>query len=559
MDAKKDSSNGNPAKRRKSNSGSEDGEKQPDGSDWWQCRNCGVYHGHWIQCEAPQCPYLWFGLDDDDCIGFTEPPKGKWICPACKTKKADGKPFNYPGPSQLASSKGTTTRENAAELSSAPKGVARKKTAPKTSSPSKDVGPEKDVLESSLISKGVARKKSTSSIGKPASWKGYVHPSEGNGEERDTAWKWQVDPSLGRTRRRSRPSELNYAHPTRRRTRAAARATSSQQVQEEVEEEAEDDGDGDEVEEEGEAEVSPQDESPEGGEVSMVEEFVESMDATSNDSIVHQPATSPSNEERKSLPESLIDSDDDWETIQESDEASDDEFHQGLARFRAASESTEDPSDSVASPQDLDIMSDIATESSEEFASYLECHRGEDHRGSPRWSNSILEGFSDTEMTECVEELDEGDDSDNETIRARSPSEGTSVNERLSTQAPDERDIDDGSMNVMPNHSAADGVSRNPPREPSSERTEGTENLADRLLALARAAGSRSSDETGTNIDWTAILPTRYTPSSNAPTDERSEGTLDTDLEMLDGSYPDPVLPNYLGTTEYGPYTARRI
>lgn len=39
-------------------------------------------YGEMIACDNPNCPYEWFHYD---CIGMTQPPKGKWYCsPNCK-------------------------------------------------------------------------------------------------------------------------------------------------------------------------------------------------------------------------------------------------------------------------------------------------------------------------------------------------------------------------------------------------------------------------------------------------------------------------------------------
>ncbi|KAJ3034831.1 hypothetical protein HDV00_004594 [Rhizophlyctis rosea] len=39
-----------------------------------------VSYGDMIACDSPSCPYEWFHYD---CVGLTEPPKGKWFCSYC--------------------------------------------------------------------------------------------------------------------------------------------------------------------------------------------------------------------------------------------------------------------------------------------------------------------------------------------------------------------------------------------------------------------------------------------------------------------------------------------
>ena len=36
-----------------------------------------------IACDAPDCETEWFHFE---CVGITEPPRGKWFCSACKKK-----------------------------------------------------------------------------------------------------------------------------------------------------------------------------------------------------------------------------------------------------------------------------------------------------------------------------------------------------------------------------------------------------------------------------------------------------------------------------------------
>lgn len=42
--------------------------------------------GDMVACDAADCPIEWFHLE---CVGLTEPPKGKWICEECRGN--DGK------------------------------------------------------------------------------------------------------------------------------------------------------------------------------------------------------------------------------------------------------------------------------------------------------------------------------------------------------------------------------------------------------------------------------------------------------------------------------------
>lgn len=40
--------------------------------------------GDMVACDADDCPIEWFHLE---CVGLSEPPKGKWICNECKKKE----------------------------------------------------------------------------------------------------------------------------------------------------------------------------------------------------------------------------------------------------------------------------------------------------------------------------------------------------------------------------------------------------------------------------------------------------------------------------------------
>uniref|UniRef100_A0A6B2LGE0 Inhibitor of growth protein n=1 Tax=Arcella intermedia TaxID=1963864 RepID=A0A6B2LGE0_9EUKA len=46
------------------------------------CRR--VSFGNMIGCDDPNCPIEWFHFE---CVGLTDPVKGKWYCPTCREKQ----------------------------------------------------------------------------------------------------------------------------------------------------------------------------------------------------------------------------------------------------------------------------------------------------------------------------------------------------------------------------------------------------------------------------------------------------------------------------------------
>lgn len=39
-----------------------------------------VSYGDMVACDNDDCPFEWFHYQ---CVGITQPPKGKWFCPQC--------------------------------------------------------------------------------------------------------------------------------------------------------------------------------------------------------------------------------------------------------------------------------------------------------------------------------------------------------------------------------------------------------------------------------------------------------------------------------------------
>ncbi|CAL2033665.1 unnamed protein product [Caenorhabditis brenneri] len=67
---------------------SSDDEDEEDSTRKW-CFCDDVSHGQMIRCDNRDCTLRWFHFP---CIGITEAPKGKWICPRCDvTKKLNAK------------------------------------------------------------------------------------------------------------------------------------------------------------------------------------------------------------------------------------------------------------------------------------------------------------------------------------------------------------------------------------------------------------------------------------------------------------------------------------
>jgi hypothetical protein len=46
-----------------------------------------VSFGDMIACDNPDCAVEWFHYE---CVGLTEAPKGRWVCPACAAAEAGG-------------------------------------------------------------------------------------------------------------------------------------------------------------------------------------------------------------------------------------------------------------------------------------------------------------------------------------------------------------------------------------------------------------------------------------------------------------------------------------
>eukprot|EP00736_Rhodelphis_marinus_P004794 Rmarinus@m.9711 len=46
-----------------------------------------VSYGEMVACDHADCPYEWFHFQ---CVGITETPKGKWLCPDCRAKVRHG-------------------------------------------------------------------------------------------------------------------------------------------------------------------------------------------------------------------------------------------------------------------------------------------------------------------------------------------------------------------------------------------------------------------------------------------------------------------------------------
>jgi len=44
-----------------------------------------VSFGNMIGCDNAECPIEWFHFE---CVGLTDPVKGKWYCPFCREKAA---------------------------------------------------------------------------------------------------------------------------------------------------------------------------------------------------------------------------------------------------------------------------------------------------------------------------------------------------------------------------------------------------------------------------------------------------------------------------------------
>ena len=52
---------------------------EEDSGIWCVCRE--VKGGSMIACDDKACGTQWFHLE---CVGLTEVPSGKWLCPTCK-------------------------------------------------------------------------------------------------------------------------------------------------------------------------------------------------------------------------------------------------------------------------------------------------------------------------------------------------------------------------------------------------------------------------------------------------------------------------------------------
>nr|CAD2138352.1 unnamed protein product [Meloidogyne enterolobii] len=59
----------------------EEGEEETDDRAWCYCKQGSA--GNMVACDSKNCPYEWFHYE---CVGITQPPKGRWYCPTCSMK-----------------------------------------------------------------------------------------------------------------------------------------------------------------------------------------------------------------------------------------------------------------------------------------------------------------------------------------------------------------------------------------------------------------------------------------------------------------------------------------
>lgn len=57
-----------------------EGEWSYDPNEPRYCTCNQVSYGDMVACDNDACPYEWFHYQ---CVGITQPPKGKWFCPKC--------------------------------------------------------------------------------------------------------------------------------------------------------------------------------------------------------------------------------------------------------------------------------------------------------------------------------------------------------------------------------------------------------------------------------------------------------------------------------------------
>lgn len=55
---------------------------QSDQQRWCICNR--VSYGAMVACDDKDCPFEWFHYE---CVGITQPPKGKWFCPHCTKRR----------------------------------------------------------------------------------------------------------------------------------------------------------------------------------------------------------------------------------------------------------------------------------------------------------------------------------------------------------------------------------------------------------------------------------------------------------------------------------------
>uniref|UniRef100_A0A915HR13 PHD-type domain-containing protein n=1 Tax=Romanomermis culicivorax TaxID=13658 RepID=A0A915HR13_ROMCU len=55
---------------------------QSDQQRWCICNR--VSFGNMVACDDKDCPFEWFHYE---CVGITQPPKGKWFCPHCTKRR----------------------------------------------------------------------------------------------------------------------------------------------------------------------------------------------------------------------------------------------------------------------------------------------------------------------------------------------------------------------------------------------------------------------------------------------------------------------------------------
>lgn len=75
-----------------------------DETKYCVCRQ--ISYGEMVACDNDECEMEWFHYD---CVGVTQPPKGKWFCPDC-TRKMNGHQQNHGGQPQPQRKRGRKER-----------------------------------------------------------------------------------------------------------------------------------------------------------------------------------------------------------------------------------------------------------------------------------------------------------------------------------------------------------------------------------------------------------------------------------------------------------------